>query len=250
MYWKAVQRQSVLNFPEAIACYKEWLSRASLEGRKVPIAYKNLALCQFVKRKMCPSAREQFIETYEKGLEAEEKVLPFFRTDEPVPLADEFYSSFAGERGKKYPSRLISPHHFELRSLRNEFLGLCSKVDRPPKKRISKPFTTPPRTNSNRKLIHTAIKKAWKKTEERSAGRVLVGTISLPPILCSSAVMTILMDDEGDAIFLALYNFPGVQEFFFLNFVSNFDYPFDLTSLSIGVHHEKCCNKFSLSVRE
>ena len=119
------------------------------------------------------------------------------------------------------PFRHIPREHFELRSHRNKSLVNFFRIDldRPHQKVISKPFTTPPRSVPNHQLTHTAIKKAWKKTEERGVGRVLVGTICLPPILFSS-IMTALMDDEGDAIFLALYNFPRVKRFFFFHFFS------------------------------
>ena len=43
-------------------------------------------------------------------------------------------------------------------------------------------------------------------------GKVLVGRVCCPPFLMVS-VMTVLEDEEGNGVFVAIYNLPGTEKF-------------------------------------
>jgi hypothetical protein len=107
----------------------------------------------------------------------------------------------------------IPPHHFELQYLKDCILKLLNGV--PLTKPmfelgiITSPKIIPPRITPDHHLLPTTIRRAWQNTDERSAGKVFVG-FTVCPVALMASIMTVLVDTEGTAIFVALYNLPGI----------------------------------------
>ena len=108
----------------------------------------------------------------------------------------------------------ISPQSFDKVCLWNQQLKtilldpstkIQEKMDRFRKVQI------PPRTTVDQQLKPTTIKQAWKKTDVRSEGKVLIGYTNTP-VVVSFSVMVAMVDQEGSGVFVALYNFPGLDK--------------------------------------
>mmetsp|Transcript_13554 Transcript_13554/g.20972 ORF Transcript_13554/g.20972 Transcript_13554/m.20972 type:complete len:1396 (-) Transcript_13554:44-4231(-) len=115
----------------------------------------------------------------------------------------------------------IPQHYFNFDSLRDIQLRELSRsttrsmLDQSPQVEPSMfSFTAnnvvPPRTTPDSQLQPTTVKKAWKKTDVRSVGKYIEGVVRLPGKFITSH-MTVLVDEEGTAVFLALYNLPGIR---------------------------------------
>ena len=125
----------------------------------------------------------------------------------------------------KLPPKLsfsnITPENFEFHFVREGILKLIPNLllCAGSQKAVlsTKQLNVPSRITPDDQLRPTSIKKAWGSTQERSVGKVLTGTVRSPCAYIAS-VLTVLVDEEGDAVFLALYNFPGVTRFFFFFF--------------------------------
>ena len=96
-YWKAVALRNTpgqSGWKEAVLMYEKFLGLASPEGRKYPIALKDLALYRLGSFSSfgSPEANcERFLTEYERGIEAENKVLPFLRKGIPDHEGDQMY---------------------------------------------------------------------------------------------------------------------------------------------------------------
>ena len=85
-----------------------------------------------------------------------------------------------------------------------------------------KPFIYPPRITPDNQLQPMTIMGEWRERERevgrRSVGKVLMGRVCCPPQLYVS-VMTVLEDEEGSGVFVAIYNLPGTVKFGLIHFI-------------------------------
>ena len=109
IYWLAVYLRQLGHWEESAACYCVWLSVASPEGRKYPIALRDLGIvCMSMstsgKARGESASDNQVPHWFQKGIEADEGVLPFLlETNSPHEME--------GLMKMMIPKRKPTPEH-------------------------------------------------------------------------------------------------------------------------------------------